>query len=60
MEKLELVGLTDKANNLTKTIPVIISDETKINANLYGFLETGDLKNIFILGEDPLGCAINN
>lgn len=32
---------------------------TKINANLYGFLENGDLKNIFILGEDPLGCAIN-
>lgn len=31
----------------------------KINDNIYGLLEKGKLKNIFIFGEDPMGTASN-
>ena len=32
---------------------------TNINESLYNLLESGKLKNIFIFGEDPMGCALN-
>jgi predicted molibdopterin-dependent oxidoreductase YjgC len=30
-----------------------------VNENLYELLDTGKTKNLFIFGEDPIGCAIN-
>ena len=32
---------------------------SKINSSIFNFLENGELKNLFIFGEDPLGCAMN-
>jgi len=31
----------------------------RVNESLFHLLESGTLKNIFIFGEDPMGCAIN-
>lgn len=31
----------------------------KVNDSLFNMLEQGDFKNIFIFGEDPIGCAKN-
>ena len=32
---------------------------SNVNENLYELLDTGKTKNLFIFGEDPVGCAIN-
>ncbi len=32
---------------------------SKVNSNLFKFLENGKLKNLFIFGEDPVGCSTN-
>jgi predicted molibdopterin-dependent oxidoreductase YjgC len=49
---------TDFAIKLKKTWKVDDLSE-KIDDNLYDLLEEGKLKNVFIFGEDPLGCASN-